>query len=94
MANITACFSSDSSEWRTPDDLFQQLDAEFHFTLDPCSTDENAKCERHFTKQDDGLSQNWGGTQFSAILRMGATLPRGSKNVTANRGIRKRLSLC
>lgn len=61
MANITACLSSDSSEWRTPDDLFQQLDAEFHFTLDPCSTDENAKCERHFTKQDDGLSQNWGG---------------------------------
>jgi len=29
--------------------------------LDPCSTDENAKCERHFTIEQDGLQQDWGG---------------------------------
>lgn len=61
MANITACLSSNSCEWTTPDALFRQLDDEFHFNLDPCSTDANAKCERHFTIADDGLSQNWGG---------------------------------
>lgn len=67
MANITACLSSNSCEWTTPDALFRQLDDEFHFNLDPCSTDANAKCERHFTIDDDGLSQNWGGV--SCVLQ-------------------------
>lgn len=48
-------------EWATPADLFRQLDEEFHFTLDPCSTDANAKCEKHYTIETDGLTQNWGG---------------------------------
>jgi phage N-6-adenine-methyltransferase len=33
---------------------------EFHFTLDPCATAENAKCARYFTKGQDGLLQDWG----------------------------------
>jgi site-specific DNA-methyltransferase (adenine-specific) len=52
-------FSSNSYEWETPQDLFDMLDAEFHFTLDPCATPENAKCERFFTKEDNGLLQDW-----------------------------------
>jgi len=52
-------FSSISDEWSTPDDLFAQLDQEFHFTLDPCATQANAKCARYFTKEQDGLSQDW-----------------------------------
>lgn len=48
-------------EWTTPRDLFDELDREFHFTLDVASTDENALCERHYTKDDDGLSQPWTG---------------------------------
>lgn len=63
MADIKGCFSSKSNEWATPIAFFKELDEEFHFNLDPCSTDENAKCERHFTKEDDGLSQNWGGAR-------------------------------
>ena len=51
--------SSKTSEWATPQDTFDELDREFHFTLDPCCTHENAKCDRHFTKEDDGLNQNW-----------------------------------
>lgn len=35
--------------------------AEFHFDLDVCATPENAKCERFFTKAEDGLKQSWGG---------------------------------
>ena len=46
--------SCDSVEWETPEALFEKLDEMFHFNLDPCSTDKNAKCERHFTREDDG----------------------------------------
>lgn len=61
MANISACLSSKSNEWATPMTLFAELNKEFHFDLDPCSTHENAKCERHFTMADNGLAQDWGG---------------------------------
>lgn len=54
-------FSSNSVEWETPQDLFDKLNDEFRFTLDPCSTHENAKCEKHYTKQEDGLTQSWNG---------------------------------
>lgn len=56
-----AAFSSDSNEWVTPQELFDKLNEEFHFTLDPASTDSNAKCAKHYTKKDDGLIQDWQG---------------------------------
>ncbi|EJD91174.1 DNA N-6-adenine-methyltransferase [Staphylococcus epidermidis] len=52
-------YSSKSNEWATPQKLFDELDKEFNFTLDPCATDENAKCNKHFTIEDDGLSKDW-----------------------------------
>ena len=52
--------TSATPEWGTPQWLFDQLDAEFRFDLDPCSTDANAKCDRHFTEADDGLAQGSG----------------------------------
>lgn len=61
MADLKGCFSSKSNEWATPKVFYKELDDEFHFNLDPCSTDENAKCEKHFTLKDNGLVQNWGG---------------------------------
>jgi site-specific DNA-methyltransferase (adenine-specific) len=54
-------FSSKSEEWETPQELFDELNKEFNFTLDPCATPENAKCKQYFTKEDDGLSQDWSG---------------------------------
>ena len=54
-------FSSKSNEWSTPQDFFDELDAEFHFDLDPCADDSNHKCEKYFTKEEDGLAQDWGG---------------------------------
>ena len=54
-------FSSRTDEWGTPTLVFRQLDLEFHFDLDPCSTHENAKCKDHYTIEDDGLNKNWGG---------------------------------
>lgn len=52
-------FSSATDEWPTPQKLFDALDAEFGFTLDPCATKANAKCRRYFTKEEDGLRQDW-----------------------------------
>jgi len=51
--------SSKSNEWATPQDFFDELHNEFGFTLDPCSTAENRKCEKHYTIHDDGLSKDW-----------------------------------
>lgn len=58
---IEAIFSSRSDEWETPEDLFQLLNMEFKFTLDPCASFLNHKCDRYFTKDDDGLKQSWAG---------------------------------
>ena len=49
-------FSSESNEWATPQWLFDELDKEFHFTLDPCCTHENAKCKRHFTIEEETMT--------------------------------------
>ena len=43
----------------TPQPLFDQLNAEFQFSIDVCALPENAKCDRFFTCEDDGLSQKW-----------------------------------
>ena len=51
-------FTSNSQEWATPQALFDELNAEFNFTLDPCATHENAKCEKHYTNEEDGLSRS------------------------------------
>lgn len=56
-----ALLSTGKDDWETPKDFYKKLDDEFHFTLDPCCTHENAKCEKHYTKDDDGLSRDWGG---------------------------------
>jgi site-specific DNA-methyltransferase (adenine-specific) len=53
--------SSNTDEWATPKAFFEELDKEFHFTLDPCATKENHKCSTYFTKEQDGLKQEWGG---------------------------------
>lgn len=56
-------FSSNNEVWATPQDLFDELNREFDFNLDPCALPENAKCQKYFTPQVDGLAQNWGGVQ-------------------------------
>lgn len=48
-------------EWGTPQRFFDELNAEFHFTLDVCASPELAKCQRHFTIKQDGLTQDWTG---------------------------------
>lgn len=71
-----ALLSSKSNEWETPIEFFKELDEEFHFTLDPCSTHENAKCEKHFTMEEDGLAQSWKGETVFCNPPYGRELPK------------------
>lgn len=57
--NNELMFSSKSNEWATPQAFFDELNKEFNFTLDVSATSENAKCSRYFTKNEDGLIQDW-----------------------------------
>ena len=51
--------SSNTDMWATPQYVFDELNKEFNFTLDPCATKENAKCKKFFTEKEDGLKQDW-----------------------------------
>lgn len=53
--------STGKDDWETPEWLFNQLNDEFKFTLDPCCTHETAKCRKHYTKAENGLTQDWAG---------------------------------
>jgi phage N-6-adenine-methyltransferase len=55
-------FSSNSDEWETPQDLFNELNQEFRFDLDVAATRENKKCKNYFSKDLDGLKQSWQGS--------------------------------
>lgn len=61
MSNLAVHYSSEKVEWETPQAFFDELDLEFGFDLDVCALPENAKCDRFFTPEDDGLSQEWCG---------------------------------
>jgi len=91
--NKDALFSSKSDEWSTPQILFDELNAEFNFDLDPCSTNENHKCEKYFTLDDNGLAQNWGGTEYSAIHRI-VRLINGLKKLLERLGTITHWLLC
>lgn len=54
-------FSSATDDWATPQDFFDGLDEEFHFTLDPCANENNHKCNTYYTVTENGLEQDWGG---------------------------------
>lgn len=56
-----ALFSSEKTNWETPQELFDRLNAEFHFTLDAAADDLNHKLPHYYTLETNGLDQDWGG---------------------------------
>ena len=54
-------FSSKTDMWATPQAFFDKYDAVYNFELDVWATKENAKREKYFTEEDDGLAQEWTG---------------------------------
>src|SRR3990167_10443960 len=47
-------FLSQRGNWKTPNELYRELDDEFHFTFDPCPTNPTF----------DGLSIHWRGNVY------------------------------
>jgi phage N-6-adenine-methyltransferase len=62
--NTEVMFSSKTDEWETPQDLFDKLNEEFHFTLDVAANANNAKCADYLDKSKNGLNWKWGGYCF------------------------------
>lgn len=54
--------SSNKGDWETPRELFDQLNAEFKFSLDAAASRKNTKVVSYYTKEDNGLVQPWKGT--------------------------------
>jgi phage N-6-adenine-methyltransferase len=59
--NNDLMFSSKTGVHSTPQKYFDQLNELYHFTIDVCANSDNAKCEKYFTPEIDGLKQNWSG---------------------------------
>ena len=45
----------------TTPEVFDPLNERFRFTIDVACSEHNAKCERFYTAEDDGLAQSWAG---------------------------------
>lgn len=56
-----ALLSSERTTWETPPELFRKLNDEFRFDLDVCAFPENAKCDRFYCPDVNGLIQEWAG---------------------------------
>lgn len=54
-------FSTGKDNWETPQYIYDKLNKEFCFTLDPCADELNHKCDKYYTKKQDGLIQSWKG---------------------------------
>lgn len=81
-------FSTGKDDWGTPQDLFDALNEEFNFTLDPCADNNNHKCAKYYTIEQDGLAQSWAGETvfcnppYSRKTKTNAVKLHGCKNVT------------
>ncbi len=60
--NTSGMFSSNTDLWATPQDFFDLLNQIFRFHVDVCALPENAKCQKYFSPDEDGLAQEWHGT--------------------------------
>ena len=59
LGKMAVHFSSNSTAWGTPQDFYERLNNAFQFDLDPCATQETAKCQNYFTEEEDGLFKDW-----------------------------------
>lgn len=70
-----ALLSSKKMDWCTPQKFFDELNEEFHFTLDAAASDTNTKCSKYFTEENDGLTQDWSGYVVFCNPPYGKSLP-------------------
>lgn len=72
-----ALLSSKKMDYCTPQEFFDRLNAEFHFTLDAAATDKTAKCPVYYTPETDGLKSPW--NLAGGVVLCSATLHTGGK---------------
>lgn len=65
--NTETMFSSKTDLWATPQDFYDKLNSEFHFTLDPCATPHNASVLNSTPKSRTGSEKIGAGILFFAI---------------------------
>jgi len=54
--------TSTTDQWATPQDFFDACEKQYgKFDVDVCADASNAKCDKYFDKQMDGLAQTWTG---------------------------------
>ena len=54
-------YTAEKDDWATPQALFDQLNEEFHFTVDVCANQHNHKCPVYWNEDQNGLAQDWSG---------------------------------
>ena len=64
-----ALLSSKKMDYCTPQDFFDRLNEEFHFTLDAAATDKSTKCPAYYTPETDGLKSPWNLAGGGAVFR-------------------------
>ncbi len=62
-------FSTGKDDWGTPQDLFDALNEEFNFTLDPCADNNNHKCAKYYTIENVTKRQPRGDRRGYAYTR-------------------------
>lgn len=82
-----ALYSSARMDWPTPQALFDDLDLEYGFTLDPCASSENAKCAKYYTTDQDGLAQDWTGERVFCNPPYGREIVKWVKKCAEHKGL-------
>ena len=82
-----ALYSSARMDWPTPQALFDDLDLEFGFTLDPCASHENAKCPQYYTAEQDGLAQDWRSERVFCNPPYGREIAKWVKKCAEHKGL-------
>ena len=59
LSNLAVHFSSERTDWETPQYFYEKLDKEFHFNIDVCATSKNAKHHPFISPEQDALKQDW-----------------------------------
>lgn len=54
-------FNTSRQDWSTPKELFNKLNKEFNFEWDLAAEQDNALCNKFYSKEQDGLKQKWEG---------------------------------
>jgi len=55
----TIVFASHRHGWQTPPEVFEPLDAEFHFELDAAASHGAQRCARYISPETDALEVPW-----------------------------------